>query len=185
MNNWSRRQVYEAAGLTSGIARAAVRRGYLPNGPLLESDIAILKVIAAVSAFPGPANLPLPRVTALVEERNRNAIRFARGLVADTRTPAQACVLVTPTRAIVVEDESEVGQVLMRLTPDPVLVLPVGAWRLTLPGAHHTAPTALVTQQTREATARQETDPVPLAETAAEVLAFRRPPTGHPDGEPW
>lgn len=176
---WSLVQLAAEARVPRGVARGVVNRGYLPTDGFTDDHIVLLRVAAAALEFPGPGRLQSDLVAATVEERNRNALRYAKGMLADPQTPAGACLVLGPSTVSAVDDYNELPAMVARSAEEPVLVLPVGAWRRLLPANRPSNLTLLPEPNPRSAPS-PETGPVTLAETAADVIAGlpHPPPTG-------
>lgn len=147
---WSGRQLVAEAGVSRALARTAFERGYLsPSVPAVddagaavllfeESDIALLRVAVACLDFPD--RTPVPRGTPRsarprLPKRDDDALHYTRSLLADRRAGQGAAVLLTGREAAVAKSRSEAGDLLGRLSPAAVLVLPVGVWKGLLPSA--------------------------------------------------
>lgn len=175
---WSLVQLAAAAEVTRGVARAAVTRGYLPTSGYTRSDIVLLRVAAACMAFPDPDH-PLPPkhdpASRRPTPRDADALRFARGILADPRHSAGACLLLSGAQVTAVDDVSDLPAAVARLGTSVVILLPLGAWARLSPRQ-----TTLVIPDTRP-------DTRPEALHVARPLAARRDDlaSSHPDGEPW
>lgn len=128
---WSLRQAAAAAGVGLRTARTAVARGLIPSGNLLPQDVILLRVAGVCLGTPGPSGVAPSISKTLVEQRDKTAMKFAQALASDARIDAHAAVLLTPRGAFVADSKQEVSDAISRLYPDPVVVIPVGGWRLS------------------------------------------------------
>lgn len=137
---WSLVQVASEAGVTRGVARAAVARGYIPDTTYTTTDIVMLRVAAACLAYPDPAE-PLPPkhspAAGRPGRRDDLVLRFARAILGDSRADAGACVLFAGSHVEPCDQGVDLPRVMARFETDPVVVLPIGRWRLRLPSDSH------------------------------------------------
>lgn len=136
---WSLVQLAAEARASRWAARTAVARGLLGPPPYREDDAVLLRVAAAVLALPGPPGLAAAAAADVLERRDKDAVRFARALLADPTAGAGAAVVVSSREAAAADTPAEVQDALLRMYPEPALVLPVGGWRLSLPSQREAA----------------------------------------------
>lgn len=133
---WSLVQIAAEAGVTRGVARAAVARGYIPATTYSTSDIVMLRVAAACLAYPDPAEPTPPRHSPEARRPGRRddlVLRFARAILGDSRADAGAAVLFAGSHVEPCDRGVDLPYVMSRFDDAPVIVLPVGRWRLRLP----------------------------------------------------
>lgn len=182
---WSLLQVAKEAGVSRGMARAAQRRGMLPEFGLGEVDIVLARVAAVCLTTPAPSTMSAAAADAVIAERDDDAIRLTRGLLADPRLDRSAVLLVTPTRVAALGDARDLAKRLTRFLPEPVTVAPVGIWAAGLPS--RTGQAAVRTLPVPTSTADGIQTPAPVSPTPELSLRERPAPAGagFPDGEPW
>jgi hypothetical protein len=133
---WSLVQVAAEAGITRGVARTAVLRGYLPAHGYAESDVVLLKVAAVCLAMPDPSTPIAPKNSPEASRPGRRdaaVLRYTRAIIGDSRADPGACVMLAGSAADAADRPDDILDVLTRLSPAPVTVLPVGAWCRMLP----------------------------------------------------
>lgn len=135
---WSLTQVAAEAGVSRGVARAAVARGYLPGAGLTETDIVLLRVAAACLAYPDPT-APLPPkgspAASRPGRRDADVLRYTRAILGDPRAEPGAAVLLAGKEVAAADRSEDLLDTMRRLPPHAVLVLPVGLWAGLLPSA--------------------------------------------------
>lgn len=135
-SEWSLVQLAREAGVTRGVARTAVARGFLPASGYTESDVVVLKVAAMCLSFPDPS-APMPPKSSpaagKLGRRDADAVRFTRAILGDPRADHGAAVLLGPKEVAAADTAAELPEVLRRLAPHAAVVLPVGMWAALLP----------------------------------------------------
>lgn len=133
---WSLVQLAREAGVTRGVARTAVARGFLPSSGYTESDVVVLKVAAMCLSFPDPS-APMPPksspAASKLGRRDADAVRYTRAILGDPRADHGAAVLLGPKEVAAADTAAELPEVLRRLAPHAAVVLPVGMWAGLLP----------------------------------------------------
>lgn len=132
-SGWSLVQLAREAGVTRGLARAAVARGYLPTSGLEEIHILLLRVAAACMDFPDPTETPTKSASAKPGRRDTSAQRFARAAVADPATTWNTCMLLAGMEVEIADNSSDLITALERMGSQSTLILPLGKWIKTLP----------------------------------------------------
>ena len=136
---WSLNQIAAEAGVTRGIARTALARGYLPaGGPHVETDIVLLRVAAACLAYPDPTvELPAKTTPGADRLRTRDAltVQYVLAILGNPRAELSSGVLLAGKTVRQVASFDGLAEAVRSLPPHAVMFLPVGMWRGLLPSA--------------------------------------------------